>query len=61
MSLIFKKAPPQYTDQCTGLSVPVKIRLGSYTPVPEKLKRMTKLLIIELETVPTTARPSNEE
>lgn len=29
--LLFKNAPSQYTDQRTGLLVPVKLGLGSYT------------------------------
>lgn len=29
--LLFENAPYRYTDQCTGLLVPVKLGLGSYT------------------------------
>lgn len=29
--LLFVRAPYQYTDQCPGLLVPVKLRLSSHT------------------------------
>jgi len=60
--LLFKQALRQHRHQYPSLLVPVKLRLSSHTaPVQEEVRMTTKILIIELETVLTTAWPSNEE
>lgn len=53
--LLFKQALCQHKHQYPGLLVPVKLRLRSHrTPVQEEVRMMTKVLILELETVLTT-------